>query len=173
MGVTMVSLPLLLAALLILPGAAPRTLRLVPPQASLEMRAYAIGFLPIDSRFTRFDGTLTYDQAEPARCTATLTAQVASLETAKATMRETILGADFLDAAQFPTLGFTGTCTQAGTLAGSLTMRGVAHPLVLRLERSAHGLAAEGEVRRALWGMDARPFMVGPMIRIRVTAPLP
>ncbi len=137
------------------------------------MRAYAMGFLPIDARLARFDGTLTYDPDQPGRCTAALTAEVASLETSDSAMRENILSPDFLDGARFPTLSFVGTCTASDTADGSLTLRGVTRPLAMQLAWSAHRLVGVGHVRRALWGMEAKPMMVGPVIRIRVTAALP
>jgi polyisoprenoid-binding protein YceI len=169
--------PSLLAALAVLAPAfavaAPRTIRLAPASATLEMRAYALGLLPLDARFGSFDGSLTYDPAAPARCSATLTATVASLETAKPATREAMLSPDFLDAGRFPTLMFRGTCTDAATLDGNLTMRGVGGNLAMRLERAAHAITAEGEIRRSAWGMDAKPLMVGPTIRIRVMTSLP
>ncbi len=164
------------AALLLAPtlaAATPRTLRLAPPAATLTIRAYAMGLVPIDAQFARFEGTLTYDPAQNGRCTAMLTAQVDSLQTTDATMRDTILGPDFLDTARFPTLAFTGVCTSPGTAEGRLTMRGVTRPLGTTLAWTQHGVVTQADVRRSLWGMDARPFMVGPVIRIRLTAALP
>ena len=107
---------------------APRTVRLAPPTATLALRAYAMGLLPIDSRFTRFDGSLTYDPAPPGRCTASLTAFTDSLENANPAMRETILGPEFLDAAHFPTLTFSGTCAAAEVVTGTLSLRGSPAP---------------------------------------------
>jgi hypothetical protein len=46
-------------------------------------------------------------------------------------------------------------------------------PLATTLAWSPRGVVTRADVRRALWGMTARPFMVGPVIRIRLTAPLP
>lgn len=153
--------------------ATPRTLRLAPPDAVLAIRAYAMGFVPVEARFTRFDGTLTYDPVQAGHCTATLTAQVDSIQVDNAAMRATMLGADFLDAARFPTLRFTGTCTGPQAAEGRLTLRGVTRPLDTTLAWTRHGLVTEAEIRRALWGMDARPLLVGPVIRIRLTAALP
>ncbi|HJS88274.1 MAG TPA: YceI family protein [Acetobacteraceae bacterium] len=164
------------AALLLVPmsaDAAPRTLRLAPPSATLAIRAYAMGFMPVDAQFARFDGTLTYDPATTGHCTATLTAQVDSIQLDNAAIRATMLGADFLDAARFPTLRFTGSCADSKTAEGSLTLRGVTRPLGTTLAWTPHLLVTEAEIRRALWGMDARPLMVGPMIRIRLAVALP
>lgn len=170
------SVPFLAALLALTPPpaiGATRTVRLAPPGATLTIRAYAMGLLPITSRFARFDGTLTYDPAAPGRCAATLTAMTDSLENADAGVRDDIVGPDFLDAAHFPTLTFVGTCVTAGTLSGTLTVRGVARPLAMRLDWTADGVTAVGDMRRAVWGMTAKPFIVGPTIRLLVTARLP
>lgn len=154
-------------------GAAPRTVRLEPAGTTVAIRAYAVGLVPIDSRFTRFDGTLTYDPAAPGTCAATLRIIAASLETASPERRDMILGPDFLDAARFPELRFEGRCTAAEALSGVLSLRGVTQPLAMRLawmERSVH---AQGSMRRALWGMTAKPFIVGPTIRLSVAVSLP
>jgi polyisoprenoid-binding protein YceI len=164
------------AALLFAPtlaAAPPRTLHLAPPTASLAIRAYAMGFMPIDARFAQFDGTLTYDPDQSGHCTATLTARVGSVRTSDPAMRHTMLGADFLDVEQFPTLTFSGVCTGPRTAEGRLTLRGVTRPLGTTLAWSPHSMVTEADIRRALWGMDARPLMVGPVIRIRLTASLP
>ncbi|MGA9868526.1 MAG: YceI family protein [Acetobacteraceae bacterium] len=169
------TVPLLAALLALTPPpavGATRTVHLAPPDATLTIRAYMIGLLPITARFTRFEATLTYDPAMPARCAATLTAFTNSLESANARAREAILGPDFLDAARFPTLTFTGMCAAAGALGGTLTLRGVARPLAMRLDWTVDGVAAEGDMHRALWGMTAKPFLVGPTIRLDLTARL-
>ena len=169
------SLPLLAAFVALTPtyaAAATRTVHLAPPSATLTIRAYVMGLLPITARFTRFDATLTYDPAMPARCTAALTAFTDSLESANAVARADIVGPDFLDAARFPTLTFTGMCAAAGALGGTLTLRGVARPLAMRLDWTVDGVAAEGDMHRALWGMTAKPFLVGPTIRLDLAARL-
>jgi polyisoprenoid-binding protein YceI len=168
--------PALLAALLLAPGlatGAPRTIALAPPGAALGIEAYAMRFLPVEARIDRFDGSLTYDPAQPGRCFATLTAQTASLETSSAALRATIVGPAFLDATLFPILVFNGTCAGAAAIEGTLTLHGVARPWAMHLEWEPHALVAEGRIRRALWGMVAKPLLVGPMIRIRLTAALP
>ncbi len=160
--------------LLVAPAAAaPRTVRLEPGSTTVAIRAYAMGLIPINSWFTRFDGTLTYDPAAPATCSAMLRIITASLETNSPERRDTILGPDFLDAARFPDLRFQGSCAGPESLSGHLTMRGVTQPLSMTLAWAAHNVAAQGSLRRALWGMTAKPLIVGPTIRLSVTVALP
>jgi polyisoprenoid-binding protein YceI len=102
---------------------------LVPPSSQVEFRTYWLG-VPIDSNFTAFQGTLSYDPTGRARCEASLTATVASLVASKAIIRDIIVGPDVLDAASFPTLHFAGRCDASG-LTGMLTMRRLTRPLRL------------------------------------------
>ena len=87
-------------------------------------------------------------------------------------LREQVTGPDFMDVAQFPQLGFHGGC-EGDTVAGDLTLHGQTHPFTLDLERSAHTIVATGRLKRAEWGLTARPLMGGSTIRIRVEIPNP
>ena len=152
--------------------AQPRSVALVPPSSQLEFRTYGLGLLPIDSDFAAFQGTLSYDPTDRARCEASLTATVASLVASKANVRDIIIGPDFLDAASFPTLHFAGRCNASG-LTGMLTMRRITRPLRLTVAWEPHRLTLKGVLRRADWGITAKPFLVGGAVRIRVTTALP
>lgn len=151
--------------------AQPRSVALVPPSSQVEFRAYGLGF-PIDSNFTAFQGTLSYDPTDRARCEAWLTATVASLVAPRANIRDGIVGPDFLDAASFPTLHFAGRCDASG-LTGMLTMRRITRPLRLTVACEPHRLTVQGVLRRADWGITAKPLLVGGAVRIRVTTALP
>jgi polyisoprenoid-binding protein YceI len=148
-----------------------RTVALVPPSSQVEFRTYWLG-VPIDSNFTAFRGTLSYDPTGRARCEASLTATVASLVASKAIIRDIIVGPDVLDAASFPTLHFAGRCDASG-LTGMLTMRRITRPLRLTVAWEPHRLTVQGVLRRADWGITAKPFLVGGAVRIRVTTALP
>ena len=100
---------LLFAGLACPAQAAPRRIPLGPPASEVAFRAYGVGLLPIDASFTRFDGWLTYDPDDRASCQVELHVQVASMVTQDQAMRDTIVGPDFMDAASFPELNYTGT----------------------------------------------------------------
>jgi polyisoprenoid-binding protein YceI len=134
-----------------------RSVALVPPSSQVEFRTYWLG-VPIDSNFTAFQGTLSYDPTGRARCEASLTATVASLVASKAIIRDIIVGPDVLDAAG---------------LTGMLTMRRITRPLRLTVAWEPHRLTVQGVLRRADWGITAKPFLVGGAVRIRVTTALP
>jgi polyisoprenoid-binding protein YceI len=151
--------------------AAPRRIELGPATSEVGFRGYGLGLVPLDGRFTRFGGSLTYDPADHSNCRVDLLVDVASLVTEDSSMRTTVVGPDFMDADRFPSLTYSGTC-QGPELRGILGMHGVARPFELSLAWGQAGVIAEGRLRRADWGMTAMPIVGGRTVRIRVTVPL-
>jgi polyisoprenoid-binding protein YceI len=151
--------------------AAPHQIALAPPATEVDFRAYGLGLLPIDARFTRFTGTLTYDPDDHAACRVELTVDTTSLLAQDASLHDTIVGPDFMDAARFPSLDYAGTC-QANSIAGTLGMHGVTRPFALSLAWHRDQVMAEGSLQRADWGMTSMPILGGRTVRIRVTVPL-
>ncbi|MDQ2802327.1 MAG: YceI family protein [Pseudomonadota bacterium] len=166
-----------LALAVLLAAAAPadaraRTVPITPQIGEVHIGAAALRLFSVGGRFTRFEGTLTYDPAELGRCSVALTVDVASLVSSSAVARrEMILGPEFLDAARYPYLRFEGRC-QGTEVEGSLSMHGVTRPLRLEAEWQERRVVVSGRLLRALWGIGGRPLVVGPMIRIRVVAGL-
>jgi polyisoprenoid-binding protein YceI len=152
--------------------AAETSVELLPGRSTVAFRAYGFGLLPLDGQFTRFRGRFTYDPDAPTHCSVTVQADVASLAMTPTTAGETVLGPDFLDAARFPALAYDGVCSPEG-LTGQLTMHGVTRPFTLTLDWRAAAVTAVGRLRRADWGMTARPLLGGSTVRITVTVPLP
>lgn len=162
----------ILAALAAPVRAEPVTLLLQPGTTILGFRAYGFGMLPIDGNFTRFRGTLSLDAADPAFCRIQVEADAASLIMPSEGMTQDALGPDLLNVAVHPRFAYAGDC-QAGAVAGSLTLAGVTRPLRAGVEREGGRFIATGMMRRAEWGMGARPMLAGPEVRIRVTTGLP
>jgi polyisoprenoid-binding protein YceI len=84
---------LLFAGLACSAQAAPRRIRLGPPDSEVAFRAYGLGLLPIDANFTRFEGWLTYDPDDRRSCRVELSVQVASLVTSGPLLRRKLCGA--------------------------------------------------------------------------------
>lgn len=156
-----------------LPGhAVTRTLILEPRSAQINFRAYGLGVVPIDGAFARFTGTLIIDSADPAVCQVDLQAEAASLQMPDPSMTQEVLGPDLLDVSRYPAFAFKGSCGD-GRVRGILLLHGVSRPLALDVTRAENEWVATGRMRRADWGMSARPLLAGPEIRIRFTAALP
>jgi len=152
--------------------AAPRRMPLEPPASELAIRAYGMGLLPLDARFDRFTGWLSYDPDNRTFCQVELRAEVASLVADDAIVRGRIIGPEFMDAERFPTLHYSGACHPRDEVHGILEMHGVSRPFALTLEWGAARAVAEGRLLRADWGMTAMPLMGGRTVRIRVSVPL-
>ena len=153
-------------------AAAPRRIEFGPPTSEVAFRGYGMGVMPIDGRFTHFDGRLIYDPDDHARCQVVLDVDVASLVTEDPSMRTTVVGSDFLDAARFPSMTYQGACDARG-LGGRLGMHGVTNAFELSLTWSGDEVVAEGRLLRADWGMTAMPLLGGRTVRIRVSVRLP
>jgi polyisoprenoid-binding protein YceI len=151
--------------------AEPRRVELTPASSQVAIRAYGMGLLPIDADFAIFSGKLSYDPNNRAWCQVELRIQAASLIAGDASLRDTIAGPDFLDAARYPLLTYVGAC-EGEKLDGTLAMHGIARPFGLSLEWSATGVVAEGRLLRADWGMTAMPLVGGRTVRIRVSVKL-
>jgi polyisoprenoid-binding protein YceI len=162
-------LPLLLAPLL---SAQAEQVSLTPPAVQVEFRAYGLGLIPFDGKFTRFHGWLRYDSARPEACQVVLEIDATSLAMSNETVRDEIKGPEFMDVLRLPELAFHGDCL-GEVIAGSLLLHGENHPFNLDLTRTATTITAAGKLHRAEWGMTARRFTAGSTIRIRVEIPNP
>jgi polyisoprenoid-binding protein YceI len=152
--------------------AAPSKFVLAPGSVQVRFRAYGLGLMPIDGQFTRFHGTLTLDGANPAACTLMLEAETASLDMGSRLMTEDAQGSDLLDVAHFPDFRIEGSC-DGNRIQATLLLHGVSRPIILDVTR-AHGTwTASGLMRRAEWGMGARPMLAGPEVRISMIAGIP
>lgn len=152
-------------------SAGQQSLPLAPPSAEIALRAYAMRLLPIDGVFSRFHGAITFDPDRRGECSVDVTVEAASLTGPRDSIRDDIVSPLFLDAPAFPTFRYRGACRGGGVI-GELTLRGETHPLALSIAEQAKKLVATGVIRRAEWGMTARPFMVGPDVRIQFSVPL-
>jgi polyisoprenoid-binding protein YceI len=169
----LIVVPLTAAVLAGAAGAAPvETVPLSPASSKVHLRAYALGLVSLNGNFTRFDGTLRFDPADAASCTAALTVDVASLTMSNPTARAEIIGPEFLDAARFPTLRFEGKCDTTG-VDGMLMMHGVLRPVRLKMSWDRQDVTVVTSLRRADWGITAKPLLVGATVRIRVEATRP
>ncbi len=151
---------------------ATQALALRPGSAQVAFRAYGLGLVPIDGAFTRFNGSLSIDTADPTVCQFEIEAEAASLQMPSDAMTQQALGADLLDVTRHPTFAFTGRC-RGTQVHGNLLLHGVNRPLTLDVSLEDGRWIATGRMHRADWGMGARPLLGGPEVRLRFTAALP
>lgn len=120
-----------------------------PAHSSVEFAVRHLMITTVRGRFTGVKGTVTVDEAEPAKSTVEVVIDAASIDTREPQRDTHLRSADFFDVERFPTLTFRSTTVDgvAGKpfrLAGDLTIHGVTRPVVLDVE-------PEGRIKDA-WG---------------------
>lgn len=93
----------------------------------------------VRGEFGEFSGTIEYDPAKPKATSATVTVQLASVDTNEPKRDAHLVSADFFDIAQYPTMTFTSTKVAKADgdeleLVGDLTLHGVTKQVVLEIE---------------------------------------
>lgn len=158
-------LPVLLPALLILATAIPATARdwrMVDDESSLTFTFRQMGS-PVTGRFEEFTAAITFDPAAPGSASVTAAIAIGSVATGNAERDSGITGADWFDAASFPTArfvstGFTASGGDAYAVSGELTIRDVTAAVVLPMTITIDGdrAVASGELE-----LDRTTFGVG------------
>jgi polyisoprenoid-binding protein YceI len=102
----------------------------------------------VGGRFTKFDGTIEIDRANPAASSVNLKIEAASIDTGNPAREKHLNSPDFFDTAKFPEIAFKSTKVVAKSkdvfeVTGDLTMKGVTKPVVLTV--AANGFAGDGQ----------------------------
>ena len=139
--------------------------------------------------FGAFDGTLTFDPANPAAAAVDVTIQVDSINTGVADRDAHLKSPDFFDAATYPTITFKSTHVEAtgdntAKVTGDLTIRDVTKPLTLDVEFLGQanspfgdvrgGFEATGKINREDFGLtwnqalETGGFLVGKDVKIQL-----
>lgn len=140
----------------------------------------------VNGRFTKWSGTLAFDEKNLPASRAEIEIDVASIDTKEPQRDGHLRSPDFFDAEKYPTMVFKSTDvskTDDGfKLTGDLTLHGVTHPVSLDVEyngRTTHpqfgeriGFSARGHLNRKDWGLswnqtlDAGGVMLGEKIEL-------
>jgi polyisoprenoid-binding protein YceI len=105
----------------------------------------------VRGQFTDFDGTAHIDAADPARSSVRLSIRTASVDTGVADRDGHLKSADFFDAEANPEITFVSTeVSRDGddwTIAGDLTIKGVAKPVSIEFESTGSARDPFGNLR--------------------------
>jgi polyisoprenoid-binding protein YceI len=103
--------------------------------AFVQFRIQHLGYSWLYGTFKDFDGTFTFDEANPAADKVNVTLNTASLDTNHADRDKHIRSADFLNTAKFPQATFASTAVKKEgkeyKITGDLTLNGVTKPITL------------------------------------------
>jgi polyisoprenoid-binding protein YceI len=101
--------------------------------------------------FNEFEGTVEFDEANPAAASAKVTIKAASIDTRNAQRDEHLRGNDFLAMESHPEITFVATGfrpTEDGLeLTGDLTIRGVTKPVTIPFSYEGSATDPFGNVR--------------------------
>ncbi|HEU5326924.1 MAG: YceI family protein [Thermomicrobiales bacterium] len=103
-------------------------------------------------RFTKVEGTVELDEANPANSSVVATVDTTSVDTGNAQRDGHLRTDDFFNAEQYPTATFRSTRIEQmdderAKVYGDLTIRGVTSPVVLDAEFEGQGKDAYGKQR--------------------------
>jgi len=138
--------------------------------------------------FTHVSGTLRLDPKNPAASQVEVSVPVGSLSTTNAALDATLKGADWFDAAQFPTMTFKSTkVTVLGpgraSIEGDLTLHGITRPITLeaRFKGAAGpnaiiksymiGFDLTGQIKRSAFGVAKYGGTIGDDVDLIISAP--
>lgn len=111
----------------------PGTYTIDPARSACRFVAtHAFGRMPVQAAMAVRGGTVTV-AADPARSTASAELDATSFRTDDARRDRTVKGKGFLDARGHPVIGFRSTSCTGRTVAGQLSVRGVASDVVLEV----------------------------------------
>ena len=119
------------------------TYQIDPKHSAARFKIRHMMIANVGGEFNNVSGTVEFDQAKPEQARVEASIDVNSLHLGDPARDGHVKGADFFNAAQFPTMTFKSSkVTPAGTgykVAGDLTMLGVTKPVTLTVD----GLSAE------------------------------
>ena len=128
--------------------------------AFVQFRIQHLGYSWLYGSFKDFDGSFTFDEANPAADKVNVTINTNSLDTNHAERDKHLRSADFLNTGKFPQASFSSTeVKKQGTdykITGNLTLNGVTKPITLDAQLIGEGkdpwggyragFAASGEI---------------------------
>ena len=142
----------------------------------------------VRGRFENFDGTVNFNEAEPAKSSVNVRIEAASINTRDDNRDNHLRSPDFLDVDKYPYVTFRSKRVEAldeshGRIVGDLTIRGVTREVVLDVEyagqsrmwgKTSAGFSATTRFNRKDWGLtwnqtlESGGLLVGEQITINI-----
>lgn len=145
-----------------------------------------LGFTTYYGDFTGASGGLTLDPANPSASAVSVTVPTASVSTTNTVLDNELKGADWFNAAAFPTISFkstkvTPTGADTADITGDLTLHGVTKPVTLAAKFNASGanmmnqhvtvgFDATAHIKRSDFGVTKYVGPVGDQVDVIISA---
>lgn len=125
--------------------------------AFIQFRIKHLGYSWLLGRFNDFDGSFSYDEADPAASKVEVTIRTASIDSNHAERDKHLRGKEFLEVDKFPqatfvSSGFKENDDKTAALTGKLTLHGVTRPVTIDVKPVGHGPDPWGGKRRGFEG---------------------
>lgn len=145
------------------------TYTLDPSHTSVIWAAQHFGFSTPHGIFSMIEGSVTLDEAAPAKSSVNVTVNTGNLFTGNVKFDDHLKSKDFFNIGEFPKATFVSnnvepTGDKTAKVTGNLTMLGVTKPLTLevtfnkkepnpRSQKPTVGFSATGVIKRSQYGM--------------------
>lgn len=125
--------------------------------AAVEFKINHLGFSWLNGRFNNFEGTFSYDPANPSASTVAVEIDTESVDSNHAERDKHLRSKDFLDVSEFPMAKFVSTSFEPGsdntaTVQGDLTLHGVTKPVTMAVTKMGEGDSPWGDYRMGFEG---------------------
>jgi polyisoprenoid-binding protein YceI len=156
------------------------TYNVEPTHTRIVFDVSHMGFTTWYGDFTKASGTLSFDPKAPAKSALSISFPVDSVSTTNTTLDGELKGAEWLNAAAYPTITFKSTKIivlghNKGEIIGDLTFHGVTHPVTLVAhfngggvnpldKKYTIGFDATGSLSRADWGVKTYEPLIGDKV---------
>ena len=111
--------------------------------AFVQFRIQHLGYSWLYGTFKDFDGSFTFDEADPSKDKVNVTLNTNSVDTNHAERDKHLRSADFLNVAKFPQATFVSTGVKKDgdelDITGNLTLNGVTKPVTLEAKKLGEG----------------------------------
>ncbi len=173
-------------ALCFAPGlifAAPETFEIDPVHSFVIFKVRHMNVGNAYGEFNNFKGTVVQDKEAPEKSSLQMEVDVKSLDTKNEKRDQHVLGPDFLNANQFPTMTFKSESAKKLSenqfeLTGQFTLHGVTKPLTLKVEKIGEATDPKGvtrvggestfTIKRSEFGISKMMDMLGDDITVTV-----
>jgi polyisoprenoid-binding protein YceI len=151
---------------------------------SVSAKLLHLGFSNYTLRFDKVDAQFRFDPASPGTSRLVVSIDPASIDTGSKGFDAQLTGRDWFDAEDFPTITFVSDRIdlgdgQHGTVSGTLTLHGVAKPVILAVTFNGvggdlipfvtrAGFSANTTIKRSDFGLTRFPGLVGDDVQLVV-----
>jgi polyisoprenoid-binding protein YceI len=120
-----------------------------PSHSTIEFQAKHMMFTTVKGAFKGIEGTIEFDEANPAASSAQATIDATSIDTRSEQRDAHLKSADFFDVEKFPTISFKSTTVELqgnerAKVTGDLSIRDVTRPVTLDVTLNGAGVTPFG-----------------------------